>query len=156
MLIYLRLVCFFVLIMTVVSCNNVTPSVTSTDANKSTNIVSHLKIIEIQLGNGKKAETMSQVAVHYTGWLYDEALDDKKGKMFDSSRELGNPLTFQLGKKRVIKGWDEGIVGMQLGGKRTLHIPSSMAYGKKRIGTPHATIPAHSALVFDVELIDLK
>lgn len=138
-----------------VSCS----SVTSPDGDNnllSKPLITELNVIDTHLGDGKSASNDSFVAVHYSGWLYDDTAEDKKGKMFDTSHDLGDPLAFQLGKKRVIKGWDTGIIGMKIGGKRTLHIPSHMAYGDKRIGTVRTAIPANSALVFDVELVDLN
>ncbi len=141
-------------IFPLVSCdNNTSPSNEELAKNSP---IKQLVIIDQELGNGNPALKNSRVAVHYSGWLYDDNAENKKGALFDSSRDLGEPLVFQLGKKRVIKGWDEGIVGMKLGGKRTLLIPSDMAYGAKRIGTARTAIPANSALVFDVELIDLE
>lgn len=139
----------------IVSCN----SVTSTDAKNSHAIpplIQELKVIDTLVGEGKAAMDDSFVAMHYSGWLYDDAAEDKKGKMFDTSHDLGDPLAFQLGTNRVIKGWDVGIVGMKVGGKRVLHIPAHLAYGDKRIGTVRTAIPANSALVFDVELVDLN
>jgi len=130
---FFSLFCTFLL----ASCSNDT-SPSNEDLAKSSPI-NQLIIIDQQLGDGNPALKNSHVAVHYSGWLYDDNAENKKGALFDSSIDLGEPLVFQLGKKRVIKGWDEGIVGMKLGGKRTLLIPSDMAYG---------------ALVFDVELVD--
>jgi FKBP-type peptidyl-prolyl cis-trans isomerase len=94
-----------------------------------------------------------RVSVHYTGWLYDEKAADKKGKQFDSSRDRGRAFNFQLGKGSVIRGWDQGVAGMKVGGKRTLTIPSEMGYGRKGAGS---AIPPMSALVFDVELLDAR
>ncbi len=91
--------------------------------------------------------------VHYTGWLYDPSKPDGKGNKFDSSRDRQVPFGFFLGAGKVIKGWDEGVVGMKVGGQRTLIIPSAMAYGDRAVG---GIIPANSALIFDVELIEVK
>ena len=104
------------------------------------------------IGTGTEAITGSTVSVHYTGWLYRPLAKGHKGRKFDSSRDRGEPLEFQLGAGRVIKGWEQGVVGMKVGGKRTLIIPSDLAYGSRSM----PGIPANSALIFDVELLDVK
>ena len=91
--------------------------------------------------------------VHYTGWLYDASKPDQKGAKFDSSRDRQVPFGFFLGAGKVIKGWDEGVVGMKVGGQRTLVIPPGLAYGDRAMGN---VIPANSTLIFDVELIEVK
>jgi peptidylprolyl isomerase len=108
---------------------------------------SGLKIVEVSSGENPGAKTGDAVWVHYTGRL------QSNGKEFDSSRKGGVPISFELGAGRVIKGWDEGIVGMKIGDKRQLIIPPTLAYGEK--GTPDGTIPPNSTLVFDVELMGL-
>jgi hypothetical protein len=107
---------------------------------------SGLKYIVIKEGNGKKAEKGSSVEVHYTGTLVD-------GKKFDSSLDRGVPFEFILGEGQVIKGWDEGIALMKVGGKMKLIIPPDLAYGNRAIGD---LIPANSTLIFDVELISVN
>ncbi|MDH5301107.1 MAG: FKBP-type peptidyl-prolyl cis-trans isomerase [Gammaproteobacteria bacterium] len=104
-------------------------------------------------GEGQVAEPGMTVFVHYTGWLYDEAAPNKKGKKFDSSRDRGSEFNFPLGQGRVIRGWDEGVAGMKVGGQRTLIIPSSLGYGSRGAG---GAIPGNSALVFDVELLGVR
>lgn len=89
--------------------------------------------------------------MHYTGWLYT---DGARGKKFDSSVDRGRPFEFQLGVGRVIKGWDEGVATMKIGGKRTLIIPPSLGYGARDVGG--GLIPANSTLIFDVELLGVK
>lgn len=111
-----------------------------------------LKIVDRKLGDGATAEANSPVAVHYTGYLWDAAAPDNKGKKFDSSVDRGIPFGFMLGVGRVIKGWDEGVVGMKVGGQRTLIIPPDKAYGDRGAG---AAIPPGATLVFDVELMSV-
>lgn len=105
-----------------------------------------LEIEELATGEGPGAADGHQVSVHYTGWLTD-------GTKFDSSLDRGTPFSFALGKGSVIKGWDEGVKGMAVGGKRKLTIPPEMGYGER--GYP-PVIPANSTLVFEVELLGLR
>jgi FKBP-type peptidyl-prolyl cis-trans isomerase len=104
-------------------------------------------------GEGAEAKAGQQVTVHYTGWLYDEAAPEQKGKKFDSSRDRGTPFDFSLGAGQVIKGWDQGVQGMKVGGHRTLIIPPAMGYGKRGAG---GVIPPNATLVFDVELLGVN
>lgn len=115
--------------------------------------VTTLEKIDTQVGTGEEADIGKTAKVHYTGWLYDAAAEGHKGRKFDSSYDRGSHFSFLLGAGRVIKGWDQGVMGMKVGGKRTLIIPSSMAYGSQGAGR---VIPPDSALVFDVELIGLE
>lgn len=112
--------------------------------------VSELKIIDSLVGDGKKVVNNHRVAVHYTGWIYDENAADKKGKKFDSSHDRNRPFVFSIGNKQVIAGWEQGLMGMKIGGKRTLIIPPALGYGAKGAG---GSIPPNSALVFDIELL---
>lgn len=105
-----------------------------------------LKMEDVKVGTGAEAVAGRTVSVHYTGMLTD-------GKKFDSSLDRGKPFEFPLGAGRVIKGWDEGVAGMKVGGKRKLTIPSQLAYGDQ--GVP-GTIPPKATLVFDVELLGVK
>lgn len=105
------------------------------------------------IGEGALAESGQNVSVHYTGWLFDEKADDKRGTKFDSSVDRGSPFGFSLGAGRVIKGWDEGVAGMKVGGKRTLTIPPEMGYGAAGAG---GAIPPNATLIFDVELLAIK
>jgi FKBP-type peptidyl-prolyl cis-trans isomerase len=107
---------------------------------------SGLKYTDEVVGNGAAAQSGKTVFVHYTGWLTD-------GKKFDSSKDRGQPFSFPLGAGRVIKGWDEGVAGMKVGGKRRLVIPSSLGYGAAGAG---GVIPPNATLVFEVELLDVK
>jgi FKBP-type peptidyl-prolyl cis-trans isomerase FkpA len=113
-----------------------------------------LIVTDTKVGTGREATTGSTVYMHYTGWLYRPLAKQMHGRQFDSSIPRGEPLDFVLGTGRVIKGWDQGIVGMKVGGKRTLIIPSELAYGSRP--APGGGIPANSALIFDVELVDVK
>ena len=115
-----------------------------------------LKIIDRKIGSGKEAATGKAAMVHYTGWLYDEKAPDKKGKQFDTStkREGGIPFGFIVGVGRVIKGWDQGVAGMKVGGSRTLIVPASLAYGDRNVG--NGLIPPNSTLIFDIDLLDVK
>lgn len=113
-----------------------------------------LIVTDTKIGTGKEATTGATVYMHYSGWLYRPLAKNMHGKLFDSSIARGEPLDFVLGAGRVIKGWDQGIQGMKVGGKRTLIIPSDLAYGARP--TPGSNIPPNSALIFDVELMDVK
>jgi len=104
-------------------------------------------------GTGHEAAAGRTVTVHYTGWLYDQSKPDHKGKKFDSSRDRGEPFAFRLGQGRVIRGWDDGVAGMKVGGRRTLTIPPEYGYGAQ--GAPGA-IPPNATLIFDVELLDVR
>ena len=109
--------------------------------------------IDHKAGDGATASAGQRVTVHYTGWLYDVAATDHKGKKFDSSRDRNEPFAFQLGAGQVIRGWDEGVAGMKVGGQRTLIIPPQMGYGSRGAG---GVIPPNATLVFDVELLGVK
>ena len=104
------------------------------------------------VGKGKEAVAGKTVSVHYTGWLHDAKAPKQHGQQFDSSVGRG-PFSFPLGGGRVIQGWDQGVAGMKVGGKRTLVIPPELGYGKRGAG---GVIPPDATLVFDVELLDVK
>ncbi|RUM94876.1 MAG: FKBP-type peptidyl-prolyl cis-trans isomerase [Thiothrix sp.] len=106
---------------------------------------SGLKYEELAIGEGAMAEKGQTVVVHYTGWLED-------GTKFDSSLDRNTPFDFSLGAGQVIKGWEEGVVGMQVGGKRKLTIPSELGYGSRGAG---GVIPANATLIFEVELLEV-
>jgi FKBP-type peptidyl-prolyl cis-trans isomerase FkpA len=111
-----------------------------------------VQVIETKVGTGKEAGVGSTVRVNYTGWFYKPLALHQRGRKFDSS--IGRePLEFRLGAGMVIKGWDQGVAGMKVGGKRTLIIPSQLAYGKRGAG---GMIPPDADLIFDVELLDVK
>lgn len=113
-----------------------------------------MQVIDTVTGTGPVAKKGEDVTVQYTGWLYSADAPDHHGTKFDSSLDHGEPFTFQLGAGGVIAGWDQGVVGMRVGGKRTLLIPSSLGYGAR--GAGGGQIPPNSALVFDVELLGVK
>jgi FKBP-type peptidyl-prolyl cis-trans isomerase len=115
--------------------------------------VTDLVKTDVKIGEGALAVAGLTVAVHYSGWLYDEAAPAHKGKPFDSSRERGSPLEFPLGAGRVIRGWDEGVAGMKVGGQRTLLIPPALGYGASGAG---GVIPPNATLIFDVELMAIR
>jgi len=104
-------------------------------------------------GSGNEAVAGRQVSVHYTGWLYDPARADHKGQKFDSSRDRNEPFAFRLGGGQVIQGWDQGVAGMKVGGKRTLTIPPQLGYGSQGAG---GVIPPNATLLFEVELLDVR
>jgi FKBP-type peptidyl-prolyl cis-trans isomerase FkpA len=114
--------------------------------------VQKLIVIDTKVGTGKVATNGKDVVVHYTGWLYDQNAKDHHGSKFDSSLDTGTPLTFTLGEGKVIEGWDQGVAGMRVGGKRTLLIPASLGYGDSGAGD---AIPPGASLVFDVELLNV-
>ncbi|MFZ6675191.1 FKBP-type peptidyl-prolyl cis-trans isomerase [Undibacterium sp. Xuan67W] len=105
-----------------------------------------------QIGSGAEAVYGSLVEVHYTGWLYKPKSPSLRGSKFDSSRDAGQVFPFQLGARQVIKGWDMGVMGMKVGGKRTLIIPSYLGYST----TGSGSIPPNAALIFDIELLSVK
>jgi FKBP-type peptidyl-prolyl cis-trans isomerase FkpA len=125
----------------------------STTVSKFGAKVTELQIIDQKQGSGTEAVAGKAVVVHYTGWLYNPAVADGHGAKFDSSLDRNVPFGFFLGSGKVIKGWDEGVAGMKIGGKRTLVIPPNKAYGERGAG---GVIPPDATLVFDVELIDVK
>ena len=129
------------------------PPLSSTTTSKFGAKVNELQIVDQKPGTGAEAVSGKAVIVHYTGWLYDPAASDGHGVKFDSSLDRGVPFGFFLGAGKVIKGWDEGIIGMKVGGKRTLVIPPAKGYGERGAG---GVIPPNATLLFDVELIEVK
>jgi peptidylprolyl isomerase len=109
-----------------------------------------LKYTDTKTGDGATAAAGNKVSVHYTGWLYN---NDAKGAKFDSSVDRGQPFQFTLGAHQVIAGWDEGVAGMKVGGKRTLIIPPKLGYGARGAG---GVIPPNATLMFDVELLGVQ
>ena len=115
--------------------------------------VAALEIVELQAGSGAPITAGQNAVVQYTGWLYETSAPDKKGKEFDSSRNSGQPFSFVVGAGKVIKGWDQGVLGMKVGGRRRLTIPADLGYGDVGAG---GVIPPGAALVFDVELVAVQ
>jgi FKBP-type peptidyl-prolyl cis-trans isomerase len=115
--------------------------------------VTALTIIDEATGEGDVAESGRTAVVHYTGWLYDSDAADRRGAKFDSSLDRGLPFSFPLGRGRVIRGWDEGVLGMREGGKRLLFIPPEFGYGEQGAGDD---IPPNATLTFQVELINVR
>jgi FKBP-type peptidyl-prolyl cis-trans isomerase len=119
----------------------------------STDQVKDLRIEEVSAGDGAEAQPGQLVSVHYTGWIYAPETAERRGNKFDSSRDRGQPFQFPLGAGRVIKGWDEGVAGMKVGGQRTLIIPPHKAYGSRGAS---GSIPPNATLIFDVELLGVE
>jgi peptidylprolyl isomerase len=113
------------------------------------NYASGLRVADTKVGTGPFPKRGQICVMHYTGWLYQNG---QRGAKFDSSVDRGKPFEFPLGAGAVIKGWDEGVAGMKVGGKRTLIIPPDLGYG----GNPRTGIPAYSTLIFEVELLAVK
>ena len=127
------------------------PSIASAqNTGKAVTTPSGLQIIDTTVGTGASPKPGQICVMHYTGWLYENG---QKGKKFDSSVDRNEPFEFPIGQKRVIAGWDEGVASMKVGGKRTLIIPPTLAYGER--GFPGA-IPPNATLIFDVELLAVK
>ena len=119
-------------------------------AQKTMTTASGLQITDTKVGTGATPKSGQTCVMHYTGWLYQ---DGKKGAKFDSSVDRGQPFEFPIGTGRVIKGWDEGVASMKVGGKRTLIIPPELGYGARGAG---GAIPPNATLMFDVELLAVK
>jgi FKBP-type peptidyl-prolyl cis-trans isomerase FkpA len=115
--------------------------------------VNSMQSVEIKPGTGEGLTAGKIAVVQYTGWLYEAAAKDNKGKQFDSSRNLGRPFRFPVGTGQVIKGWDQGVVGMKVGESRRLIIPADLAYGDSGAG---GVIPPGATLVFDIDLIAIE
>jgi FKBP-type peptidyl-prolyl cis-trans isomerase FkpA len=116
----------------------------------TTTTASGLQMTDTQIGSGDQATKGKSVTVHYTGWLYNDGV---QGAKFDSSKDRSDPFVFSLGAGMVIKGWDEGVAGMLVGGARTLIIPAALGYGARGAG---GVIPPNATLKFDVELLGVR
>ena len=133
----------------VIAAAALTPATAQT-AGKTMTTSSGLQITDIKVGTGATPQTGQICVMHYTGWLY---VNGMKGKKFDSSVDRGEPFEFPIGRGRVIRGWDEGVATMKVGGKRTLIIPPALGYGASGAG---GVIPPNATLIFDVELLAVK
>jgi FKBP-type peptidyl-prolyl cis-trans isomerase FkpA len=122
------------------------------DTPTSPSAVTGYSQTDVRLGAGTAAATGNQLAVQYTGWLFDASKTDQKGLQFDTSLGNTDPFSFTLGSGQVIKGWDQGLVGMRVGGLRRLVLPPSLAYGDSR----NNSIPPNATLVFDIELVSVQ
>ena len=126
------------------------PTLAMAQAGKKMTTSSGLQIEDTKAGTGATPKTGQTCVMHYTGWLYENGA---KGKKFDSSVDRGDPFEFPIGTGRVIKGWDEGVATMKVGGKRTLIIPPALGYGARGAG---GAIPPNATLIFEVELLGVK
>ena len=115
--------------------------------------VSSMQSVDLKAGAGPEIAAGKIAVVQYTGWLYEASAPDNKGKQFDSSRNAGQPFRFPVGTGQVIKGWDQGVLGMKIGGSRRLIIPADMAYGDSGAG---GVIPPGATLVFDIDLVAIE
>jgi peptidylprolyl isomerase len=125
-------------------------SASAQSAAKPVTTASGLQMIDTKVGTGASPKTNQTAVVHYTGWLY---VNGVKGKKFDSSVDRNEPFEFPVGAGRVIRGWDEGVATMKIGGKRTLIVPPQLGYGAQGAG---GAIPPNATLIFDVELLGVK
>ena len=134
------------------SCNSSPPDAQTPKQNTTTmaRSATTLGIIDIKPGTGAAIALRQKAVVHYTGWLFDAAAPDNKGRKFDSSRDHGEPFEFNLGLGEVIRGWDQGVVGMKVGEQRRLIVPPNLGYGEAGAG---GVIRGGATLVFDVELL---
>jgi peptidylprolyl isomerase len=139
----------FALMTGLIAASSLTPATAQT-AGKTMTTASGLQITDSVTGTGASPQRGQICIMHYTGWLYTNGI---KGKKFDSSVDRGQPFEFPIGTGRVIKGWDEGVATMKVGGKRTLIIPPALGYGANGAG---GVIPPNATLMFDVELLGVK
>lgn len=128
-------------------------AVTLSACGETSPVIMPFATTDVTVGTGRDAQPGNSVVVHYTGWLYDAATSDHRGTKFDSSKDRNEPFEFGLGAGMVIRGWDEGVKGMKVGGKRILTIPPDMGYGSRGAG---GVIPPNATLLFEVELLDVR
>ena len=121
--------------------------------NQGNTMATELQSTDLKTGTGSEVAAGQTAVVHYTGWLYADGAPDNKGRKFDSSRDRGDPFAFRVGGGQVIKGWDQGVAGMKVGGERRLVIPPELGYGSRGAG---GVIPGGATLVFDVELVAIR
>ena len=138
----------------VIGCSGKEPATPGTAASpNTTQTVNTMEIVDLKPGPGAAVAAGQTAVVQYTGWLYENSAPEKKGKEFDSSLKGGQPFKFAVGGGQVIKGWDQGVLGMKVGGRRRLTIPADLAYGDAGAG---GVIPPGATLVFDVELVAIE
>ena len=137
-----------------VACGGKQPTAAGSAASpQATQTVNTMEIVDLQPGPGAAIAAGQTAVMQYTGWLYETSAPDKKGKEFDSSSKGGQPFRFVLGGGQVIKGWDQGVLGMKVGGRRRLTIPADLGYGDVGAGD---LIPPGATLIFDVDLIAIE
>jgi FKBP-type peptidyl-prolyl cis-trans isomerase FkpA len=149
----LCLACSLVLLS---ACGRETPQDAAAPATRAETAapIRELQKTDVVKGTGEGVSLGQVAVVHYTGWLYETTADGHKGKKFDSSRDRGEPFRFTIGAGNVIKGWDDGVQGMQAGGQRRLVIPASLGYGER--GAGGGVIPPNATLLFDIELLAIE
>jgi len=135
------------------ACKPSAPPPAPPAAAAESTVIDQLLINEVAVGTGDPVGNGQTAVVHYTGWLYDPAAPDHKGTKFDSSRDKGQPFRFVVGSGKVIQGWDQGVLGMSVGGQRELIVPARLAYGEAGAG---GVIPPGATLLFDVELLAIE
>jgi FKBP-type peptidyl-prolyl cis-trans isomerase FkpA len=150
---FLGAIAIGVLSCVLAGCGRDAPPPAPAAANPTTPAITDLVKTDLVVGAGPAIAAGQEAVVHYTGWLYDAAATDNKGKEFDSSRSRGVPFRFPVGGGRVIQGWDQGVVGMQVGGQRRLVIPAFLGYGDRGGGD---VIPPGATLLFDIELLGIE
>jgi FKBP-type peptidyl-prolyl cis-trans isomerase FkpA len=150
------LLCLACLLALLSACGREAPKDAATPATPADKgaPITELQKTDVVKGAGEGASQGQVAVVHYTGWLYEATAEDHKGKKFDSSRDRGEPFRFTIGAGNVIKGWDDGVQGMQAGGQRRLVIPASLGYGER--GAGGGVIPPNATLLFDVELLAIE
>jgi FKBP-type peptidyl-prolyl cis-trans isomerase FkpA len=130
------------------------PPAASSDAVAGAPAITELVKEDVAVGTGEPIAKGQIAVVHYTGWLYDPSAPEHQGRKFDSSRDRGQPFRFPVGGRAVILGWDQGVEGMQVGGRRMLIIPASLGYGPE--GAGGGVIPPNATLLFDIELLAIE
>jgi FKBP-type peptidyl-prolyl cis-trans isomerase FkpA len=139
-------------IAAIAACGGKPETAAPAPAAATASTASALQSTDLKAGDGAAIAAGKMAVVQYTGWLYEAGAKDGKGKEFDSSHNTGQPFRFTVGAGQVIKGWDEGVAGMKVGGSRRLIIPPSLGYGDAGVGP----IPPGATLVFDVDLIGIE
>lgn len=147
----------FILAILLTACNSPQSETTEPDAPAADSTALaydwiSLSYVDLVVGDGAVIAAGQTAVMHYTGWLWDESMPEGKGEKFDSSRDRDQPFVTQIGVGRVIQGWDKGVPGMRIGGRRMLLIPYQMGYGEAGRGS----IPPRATMLFDVELLEIQ